>query len=202
MTETDITVIPAPQAIEKTETKPVEPCTVESIFDEKSRELIAFVSTHVKKMENDLLFEGKKQPSFYELNTALCSFEGVLLALIPLYEDERYRSKQAKEVFDIWFADKFISIRDRENQRDLAAAKWLSAGEIEKKVIAENKEEYSRLRADVIKCESQESTMRRLMDGWSSYQFILSNLCKNAQSELNASISGVDGDESTPTPSY
>ena len=168
------------------------------IFDKKSRELIEFVSTHVKKMESDLLFEGQTQPSFYDLNTALCSYEGVLLALLPIYEDNRYLSKQAKEVFDIWFAEKFIGVRDRENQKDLAAAKWLSAGEIEKKVIAENKDEYSALRANVLKCEAQESTIRRLIDSWGSYQFILSNLCKNAQAELMASGRGLDGDDGVP----
>lgn len=172
----------------------VEPATTKT-FNDHGENLIEFVSKHIERMEAALLFEGTKQPSFYELNEALCSYEGILLSLISMYEDQRFQAKQAKEVYDIWLAEKFIDIRDRENQKDLAAAKWLSGAEIEKKVISENKEEYSKVRASVILNESKESTLRRLIDGWNAYQFLLSNLCKNAQAELGASTRSLDSDD-------
>lgn len=188
------------------ENVPSPPCEVEKTatktFNDHGDNLIEFVSRHLEKMEAALLFEGTKQPSFYQLNEALCSYEGILLSLISMYEDQRFQAKQSKEVYDIWLAEKFIDVRDRENQKDLAAAKWLSAAEIEKKVIVENKEEYSRIRANVILNESKESTLRRLIDGWNAYQFLLSNLCKNAQAELGASTRSLDSDDGTGQSSY
>ena len=87
----------------------------EDIFDEKGEELIQFVEKHICRMNESLLFDGSRQPSFYELNRALCTYEGVLLSLTALYEDVRFKFKQSKEIYDTWFAEKSIGVRDREN---------------------------------------------------------------------------------------
>jgi len=187
---------------ELAEDEPIIIDVSQEVFEKKGQDLISFVEKQICKMNESLLFDGSRQPSFFELNRALCSFEQVLLSLIVLYEDQRFLAKQAKELFDIWFAEKSITIRDRENLKDLAATKWLSSNEVERKVIVENKKEYSGHRASIILEESKESTLRRLIDGWNSYQFILSNLSKNAQAELGASMRGVDSDETTSLSSY
>ena len=172
----------------------------DDIFDEKGEELISFVEKHICRMNESLLFDGSKQPSFYELNRALCSYEGVLLSLTAMYEDVRFKLKQSKEIYDTWFAEKSIAIRDRENLKEFKTSQWLSATEIERKTISENKDEHLKLKAETLLYDSKESTLRRLIDGWTSYQFILSNLCKNAQAELNASLSSKDADEETMLP--
>jgi hypothetical protein len=68
------------------------------------------------------------------------------------------------------------------------------------KSISENKEEHLKLKAEILLYDSKESTLRRLIDGWTSYQFILSNLCKNAQAELGASMASKDADEEMSLP--
>ena len=172
----------------------------EDIFDEKGEELIQFVEKHICRMNESLLFDGSRQPSFYELNRALCTYEGVLLSLTALYEDVRFKFKQSKEIYDTWFAEKSIGVRDRENLKEFKTSQWLSATEIERKTISENKEEHLKLKAEILLYDSKESTLRRLIDGWTSYQFILSNLCKNAQAELGASMASKDADEEMSLP--
>lgn len=147
--------------------------------------MISFVQEQIDMMKSHLALGNNSDPTFYEVNAALCSYQNVNLALLAMHNNARVEHIKAKERFEDWFAEKYIFIRERENPRSLSAQKWLSQREIELIIRTEYKEEYRQYNWEVIEAEHQLNFMRRLLDAWSSHQFVLTQLSKNLISEVS-----------------
>lgn len=147
--------------------------------------LVAFVNQQIEKMRSHVQFQAGKEPSFFEVNQALLSYQDTNLGLLALHNTAKMENTRAKEIFEDWYAQKYIDVRDRVNPRTLSAQKWYSQKEIELMIRNEYKDEYHRYNWDVIITEQQLAFMRRLLEGWASYQYVLTQLSKNLISELN-----------------
>lgn len=164
---------------------------VEQAMNERYGGFIAFVQEQLATLRANLM-NPMENPSFMELNKALSQHEGVLLTLTFLYEETRYAAKRTKEAYDEWFACKFMEIREECNPRSVAAAKWYSQKEIEMMVRHRFRDDHARLVAAASEEDHKLSTLTRLIDSWNNYQYILSNISKNVQTEVNASLRHVD----------
>jgi hypothetical protein len=161
------------------------------ILTANQEQFLGFVNEQIERLRNHLLFEGG-EPNFFQLNETLSKHENVLLGLTSLYEATRYEAKMYKEEFDEWYAIKYVDIRNRVNPTTLAATKYCSASEIGLMVRAENREKYAELMAKAADADHRLSTIKRLIDGWSGYQFTLGTISKNVQAEVSASLRHLD----------
>mgnify|MGYP000852403258 CR=1 FL=1 len=160
-----------------------------NLFEEDK--LIKFVNSEIEKMQASLAIGSGAEPTLYEVNQALCSYQSVNLGLIAAYNIAKIEYMKAKEVFDDWYAHKYILMREKLNPRELAAQKWYSQKEIEMAVRVNFPDEYKRYNEDMQEQEHKIAFMRRLLDSWSGYQFILTQLSKNLVSEISGL--GVEG---------
>lgn len=159
------------------------PQTAEEAMSDTEEKFLAFVNEQIEKMDKKLLFWGDSSPPFSVLNKALLDHSHVMLALTSLYEHARIEVSKAKEMYDEWHAIKFLEIRTEVNRDDLAKSKWYSEKEIEYMIRSKYKSEYAIRKSEYELAESKRSTLQRLIDSWSSYQFILSQLSKNSIAE-------------------
>ena len=108
--------------------------------DEASENLVRYVSEQIDRMNNKILFDGSREPSLYELDLALSTYEQTLFGLIALYEANKMEAELAKEKYNEFFNDKYMEIRNTYNTIDIKNSQWLSAKEIEATVkCRENK---------------------------------------------------------------
>lgn len=149
-------------------------------------EFINFVSKHLQKMDKKLLFDGEHAPSLAVLNNCLSDHSHVMLALTGLYEQNRWDKTQAQDDFDTWYAEKFIEVRTEVNKDDLAKSKWYTKEEIDYMIKVKYKKEYKAMKDAVNLAESKRSFLQRLVDGWNSYQFILTQLSRNSIAEYSS----------------
>lgn len=163
------------------------PQTAEEAMSDTEEKFLAFVNEQIEKMDKKLLFWGDSSPPFSVLNKALLDHSHVMLALTSLYEHSRIEVSKAKEIFDEWHAIKFLEIRTQVNRDDIAKNKWYSEKEIEYMIRSKYKAEYAIRKSEYELAESKRSTLQRMIDGWASYQYILSQLSRNTISE-NVSV--------------
>jgi hypothetical protein len=170
--------------------QPVETAAPNAI--EMSHEKFArFIEEQIERMKNALLFKDR-EPSMYELQSSLAQWETVWFGLVSLYETARWEWQAAKEKFDEWWAFKYMEIRHRENTVAVKRNTWLSATEIENSVRSENASEIRSMRAEILEAEGRMDTMKHLMAGWSTYQFLLGQLSRNSIAEIQGSIKHID----------
>ena len=148
---------------------------------------LKFVNEQIDKMKKYASLGAEEEISFYSLNNALRSYEGVYLTLISLYNIARIELQQKEEEYQNWYAEKFIYIKNRENRIELTAQKWASQKELELMVRNENQFELQGWKEELRVLENKESFLKRLLDAWQSQQFILSTLSKNIIAEVGAS---------------
>lgn len=195
---------PVRRVVKKPETK-FEPAK-EEIFstdiDQSSEkagdELIAYVEKHIAMMNNKLLFNGNREPSLYELDMALSTYEQTLFSVTALYEQAKFDADIAKAKYDEWYNNKYMEIRNKYNTKDVKNAQWLSSKEIDATLFTVYKSEAAALRSNIILCEGKRSTAERLCKAWEQYLWVLNTLSKNSQAQYNASGNSVDlrrGDE-------
>ena len=153
--------------------------------------LTAFVAEQIDKMRSYVQFQSGKEPTFFEINQALLSYQDTNLGLLALHNTAKMENTRAKERFEDWYAGKYIEVRDRVNPRSLSAQKWYSQKEIELMIRNEYQEEYHRYNWDVLVTDQQLAFLRRMLESWASYQYVLTQLSKNLISELNGL--GVEG---------
>jgi hypothetical protein len=154
---------------------------------EKQEEFLAYVQKQIARMQGELhLGDRAREITFFELNYALRSYQETLWVLISLYSEVERTAQNIDEEFENWYADKFLTIRSRENSKDISAGKWAAAREIEMMVRKEHGIEYSERKKVVLEAEQKKAFIKRLLDGWQAHQFILSTLSKNVQSEAGA----------------
>lgn len=156
--------------------------TYDVIAEEK---LTAFVNEQIDKMKAYTKLGHDGNPSFFEVNEALMSYHNTLLALLSIHHLAKVEHIRAKEAYDDWYAGKYIEIRDDVNPRSLAAQKWYSQKEIDMMVRQRNSDEYKRLTWNVTLTDQQLSFIRRMLDGWGSHQYVLTQLSKNLIAEVN-----------------
>jgi len=149
------------------------------------QQLISFVNAEISKIREAIHLGSGHEPTFYEVNEALCSYQDTNLALLALYNTAKIENIKAKEAFDDWFANRYIEIRDRVNPRNLSAQKWYSQREIEMMVRHEYSDEFNKYNWDLIVTEQQLAFLRRMLESWSSHQYILTQLSKNLIAEMN-----------------
>lgn len=147
--------------------------------------LIEFVENQIAKMREYSKLGNGKEATFYEVNEALMSYQNTLLALLAMHNTAKVEYMRAKEAFEDWFAQKYIFIREEVNPRSLSAQKWYSQKEIEMMVRQQYNDDYKRLSWNVSLTEQQLSFLRRLLEGWNTHQYILTQLSRNLIAEVN-----------------
>lgn len=147
--------------------------------------LIEFVENQIAKMRQYSKLGNGQEATFYEVNEALMSYQNTLLALLAMHNTAKIEYMRAKESFEDWYAQKYITIREEVNPRTLSAQKWYSQKEIEMMVRQKYNDEYKRLSWNVNLTEQQLSFLRRLLEGWNTHQYILTQLSRNLISEVN-----------------
>jgi hypothetical protein len=179
-----------------------EPVKQESYIDvlaeQKGESLMEFVEKQINLMNNRLLFNGNREPSLYEINVALSTYEQTLLGLQVLYEQAKFDSEVAKAKYEEFYNVKYMEIRNTYNTKDVKNAQWLSGKEIEATLYKVYQKDLSELKLSMIEAEGKRSTMQRLCDSWNSYLWCLNTLSKNSIAAANASISSIEmtrGDE-------
>lgn len=160
---------------------------IEKKMDDSESRLISFVETQISKMDHHLLFDGNTSPSLYMLDQALMQHEHVLLALTSLYETSRWELKSAQQIYNEWYAEKFMEVRNRENNKISSVSKWYKKEEIDYMVQNENRDQMAALKASLEEADSKRSLLQRLIDGWNSYHWTLMQLSKNGIAEKNVS---------------
>jgi hypothetical protein len=153
--------------------------------DAAEQRLTSFVEAEIAKMRSAIHLGSGHEPTFYEVNEALCSYQDTNLAILALYNTTKVENVKAKETFDDWFAGRYIEIRDRVNPRNLSAQKWYSQKEIEMMVRHEYVDEFNKYNWDLVVTEQQLSFLRRMLESWSSHQYVLTQLSKNLIAEMN-----------------
>jgi len=158
----------------------------EKSYEEAERDLITYVEKHINLMNNNLLFGGMEEPSFYALNRSLMDYENVALGLIALHQEVRYQKDVTNERYDNFYAEKYCEIKM--SQVTLGkSAQFTAAREIEMFVRKTYMNELAVLKAECIKAENKYNFINYLISSWEKYSFILNQLSANARAEAGAS---------------
>lgn len=157
--------------------------------------LIEFVETQIDKMKK-YTYIGNGQPSFFELNNALCEYSNMNCALISLDVLAKEEYQKAKNAYDEFIAEKYTIIRNEHNLQSISAQKWLSTQEIMYLVQSDKRWvfEYKALRDEVNSTEKKVAFCRRLLENMNDFKFNIAVLSKNVQAEvlnLNATTSSI-----------
>lgn len=158
---------------------------VEKNYDEAEKSLIMFVDKQIDLMNQAMVFHGDLVPSFDKINYALMNYESVISGLLILHQKARIKSEICTEKYDDFFAKKFVEVK--REQQSLGKQGFTSTREVEYIVRQRFIKELSKLKADQIEAENKYNLMNHLLDAWKSYQWVLSTLSKNAQTEASAS---------------
>jgi asparagine synthetase B (glutamine-hydrolysing) len=136
-----------------------------------------------------------REATFSEINEALMNYSSTQIALLSAHNIARINFIREKEEYDEWFANRYLTIRKEVNPVTLSAQKWFSQKEIEMMVKNKYKEEYKSRIWDLHQTEHKLNFLRRLIDSWEKHSFILHQLGKNLQSEINANLRQTGGSD-------
>lgn len=172
--------------VTKYEETPDDLYIVEKTYTEAEEELIKFVEKKIAQMNESLLFNGDSSPSFNKLNQSLMEYESVMLGLLVLHQEARFKASVAQENYDNFYSVKYVDIKAREASLD-PKKKIPAAKEIEMAVRKEYMVELAKLKAKVMEAENEYNFINHLVESWKNYQFVLGTLSRNAQAEASAS---------------
>jgi len=161
---------------------------LEETQESNDRSFLQFVEEQIAKMKEYASLGSGRSITFVELNEALCNYEQVYLTLISMYNVINIEFQRATEDFDDWYADKFLSIRSRENAKDMSAQKWASQKELEWMVRKEFNFDYRARKDNLMTLERKVAFFRRLLESWQAQQWILNTLSKNIATEVSAGL--------------
>ena len=134
-------------------------------YQKAEKDLLDFVSEQISLMNSHLLFSGKQDPGFYELNQSLMNYESVMLGLITLHAEVRLKFDIAKEEYDEFYAQKYVETK--RNQIALGkSAEFTAQREIELFVRNNWITEISSLKANIITIENKYNLINHLIQGW------------------------------------
>lgn len=172
--------------VTKYEETPDDLYIVEKTYTEAEEELIKFVEKKIAQMNESLLFNGDSSPSFSKLNQSLMEYESVMLGLLVLHQEARFKASVAQENYDNFYSVKYVDIKAREASLD-PKKKIPAAKEIEMAVRKEHMVELAKLKAKAMEAENEYNFINHLVESWKNYQFVLGTLSRNAQAEASAS---------------
>ena len=159
---------------------------IQKSYNEAEEDLIKFVEEQISLMNNNLLFKGMTEPSFYALNKSLMDYESVMLSLIALHQEVRFKKDITNEAYENFYAEKYVETKQSQISLGKNAA-FVAAREIEMYVRKNWMPELAKLRADAIKAENKYNTINHLIESWKNYAFVLNTLSRNSQAEATAS---------------
>jgi len=162
----------------------------EKRFNEK--EFMEFVSEQIDKFKNHAgIIRNPDAVTIADLNHSLSEYSVVMSTLLSLQALAHIEARKHKERFEDWFSEKYLMIRNRENPKELSGMKWASQKELERMVRVEYNFEYKGFRDLMDMAELRETFLGRMVDAWRNHQFILNQLCKNIQTEVMITSSGL-----------
>ncbi len=148
-------------------------------------ELLEFCSKQITKMKQHLRLENEEGfPSYFEINQALMGYQNVYLSLLTMYYASKHEYSEAKMLYDNWYAERYTEIRREENPKSISAQKFISTKEIEFILRMKHVEENTKRLTNITLLNEKLSFMRRMLDGWKAHQFVLTQLSKNVQGEI------------------
>ena len=157
---------------------------VEEVEVDSEADLLKFCSEQISKMKKHLKLDNEEGfPSFYEINSALMGYLNIYLSLSTIYYTAKHEHSSAKNEYDDWYAHRYTEIRQQENPKSTAATKWISTKEIEFILRMRFTEENSKRLSNLNLLDEKVSFMRRMLEGWKSHQFVLTQLSKNVMGE-------------------
>lgn len=124
---------------------------------------------------------------FDELVRAQAEYQTINLSLISLNVMAKMELTKAKEAYEDWYADKYVTMREELNPRTLSAQKWLSQKEIELHIRVRYKEDYKAHLLEMEYAEQKVALMRRLMESWERHSFTLGQISSNIRAEIRGS---------------
>ena len=157
----------------------------EPIVDEENKkDFIDWVQEQIGKMKGYLRLGADVEVSFVELQKALTGYAHVYNTLISMYHEARISHQWIEEDYKTWYGERYLIIRNEANRADLAASKWLTASEIEFRVMAENKQVFLARKRNLLEAERKVSFLRDLIEMWKAYQRNLSDISSNLRAEI------------------
>jgi len=158
----------------------------ELTYQEAEEELVKFVQKQIELMNQNLLFGGSSEPTFYALNQSLMQYESVLFGLITLHQECRIQKSIAEEKYENFYAQKYVEVKQQQVSLG-KSANFTAAREIEMYVRKQWMADLARLKANVIIAENKYNTINHLMTGWERFSFVLNTLSANTRAEAQAS---------------
>ena len=144
---------------------------------------IEYVTSQIEKLNtySNLVYDNSI--NFSDINFALANNLKIVNVLNAEYQRLKKNHIRIKRDFDMWYDEKYIDIRNRENTKDIAGTKWLSSKELDAMTKVENKDEYLERIEKLDALEMRVSFIRRLIDDWRSYMYVLGKLSDNLKTE-------------------
>jgi hypothetical protein len=118
------------------------------------------------------------------VNYNLAHYTNVNIALNAEYQRKKNHLSRTRRDFQLWWDEKFVTIRRAQNPASSPASKWLSKQEIESETRAQYKDEYLKWREDLDDLEDQVSFIQRLLQQWSDHGKMLTTLSQNMRQEM------------------
>lgn len=147
-------------------------------------ELLAYVEDQLNKMPKFYNID-PKNIDIAEIEKAMLTWNEVYERLVSLEVTAKMKASKSKENYDIFFNQKYLEITKRENTDEKKASKWLSSTEIERLVKIENTKEYLEYKEKMDIDDAVVAYMRRRLESWQSYNFILANVSKIESTKVN-----------------
>lgn len=140
-------------------------------------DLLAYVESQLSKMPKFYVID-PKNIDMKEVKKAMLTWNEIYERLTAIEIDAKMKLTKAKEDYDIFFNQRYTEIAKRENTNDKKASKWLSSTEIERLVKVEYTKDYLFYKEKVDVAETMVAYLRRRLESWQSYNFILANIAK------------------------
>ncbi len=168
----------------------------EAIMEKKGAELLAYVKDSIERMDKGIFFHGSREPSQFELEMTLVTYEAIWNSLSAMRVNASWAEQVAQEKYDIWYAQRYMQVRNEKNSSAIAASKYLSTTEIGYEVVTRFADERVPLIADLSLKKHETMTIRHLLDGWKNFRWTLSDLRQiSTADEMIARGSRSDPDE-------
>ena len=166
------------------QTQPAQTQVVSNVSQTPEEELISYVKSEIDRIGKYMTFTNG-QPTFFELNEALCEYGNINCSLISIDVMAKNEFQKAKNEYDEFIAEKYSQVRKENNLQSLSAQKWLSTQELMYLVQSDPRwvMEYRRLRDEMNAAEKKVAFCRRMLDNWESFKYNLGVLSKNVQAE-------------------
>jgi len=120
------------------------------------------------------------------INTALAQYNDILLMLISEYNRLKADAHDVEVEYQIWWDDKFTSMRRQLNPPDIVASKWLSKSEIESETRAQYSKEYREWQDKLFQAQQKKAFLGQLLDSWKKMDSILITISTNLRAEMRS----------------